>query len=160
MRPGLGSSRHFDSLLLQAFCYRSAAVLWSPSCCMTQSRQSFSWQMSHLTLEYFGQNKTMVQNNALWGVSDIILCFVFAKCGAVHRGQSSPFWTYLSKWECSRNLVVCSNGALQTKAVLPGSFQKSFLLVTFPNKPYLFSFFLIVLSWTFNMLPEACRDFV
>ncbi|MEE6525446.1 hypothetical protein FKM82_025458 [Ascaphus truei] len=81
-----------------------------------------------------------------------MLYLVIAKRGAVHYGQTSPLWSRLSKsivhcsivlWSCG--LFRC-NFANLSRAAMFFLERRGFLLATLPNKPYLFSLFLIVLS--------------
>lgn len=50
-----------------------------------------------------------------------LLYLVLPKSGFVDYGQTSPLWSCLSEGHCSRGLVVCLDGALQTLSVLPCS---------------------------------------
>lgn len=78
--------------------------------------------------------------NDSWSVNVLILCLLFAKCGVVRYGKTTPLCSCLSKRHCSRNLM----------AAMFFSEKIDFCLVTFSNKPQFFSLFIIVLSWTFN----------
>lgn len=78
--------------------------------------------------------------------------FVLICCGGA-------LWTNISTLvlsvQSSRVIVLCSDVTLQTWAVL----SVGFLLTAFPNKPYFFSPFLHLLSWTliFKVTVFQCK---
>lgn len=68
-------------------------------------------------------------------------------CVVVHYVQTSPFLSHLSRGNCSRILVVCSDATLVFLFLLFFFVrEKTFLLAVLPYKTYLFSLLLIVLS--------------
>lgn len=77
------------------------------------------------------------------------LCLVVSRCGTVHCWQTSPLWSCLSKGHCSRGFWVYPDTTLQSKAMLPCSYQRQEAFLP-KKKPCMFSLFSNLLPWTFT----------
>jgi len=144
--------------------------------CMTSFSQALAVRQmaSHLTQEYFG-----IQRSSWWTArcpglrtspnhqpSTTVLDswydmfgFLQTCCCALWPNISTLVWSVQrTLFQKSCGLFRCIFTNLSCAAMLLFR-EKRLSPATLPNKPYLFSLFLIVLSWTLtsNMLTEACR---
>lgn len=62
----------------------------------------------------------------------VMICCVFMKCDTLHRGQTSPPWSHLSKEHFSRCFWVCS-GPKREEVFSWQPFQLCSLLLTVPS---------------------------
>jgi len=145
--------------------------LGSLCCCMTQFRRSFTCETDGLTFDsiilyvyravdgqcalvLWLQNKTKSSPVHAWESVGVML-----KCCICCIWFSSNVALCIMAKHLHFGLVCPNNIVLWFVQMQLCKPIRGFLMITLPKKPYLFSFLLIVLSWTltFNMLTEACR---
>ena len=143
-------TRPLQSLIVLFFSRSGVGLLVcfrSLSWCMTQFRPSFSCWTDGLTIasriRWYAEgfmDESVTTRCFLWlqkkptssplhhhagqwlcNACAKMLCLAFVKGGTV-AGQTTPLWSYLLTWLCSRSLVVCSDAVLQTSVMLPSSF--------------------------------------
>lgn len=159
----------FSDILLYSCCcaWAHCAVSWLSLC----QALAVTQMTSHLTSEYAGIQRGSWLTQCLPGAQVLWMhnkakssplhhcarqlvrvdcanimfgCLPTWPCACLQYSQTSSLCSYLSKGHCCTSLC-------KPKSSCHHSFQKAgFLLHIFSNKPFLFSLFLIVLSWQFS----------
>jgi len=84
----------------------NARILWYPEKIMVESK--IARCPGSVAEKHAKNNQPFHQSDGQleWGVCADVLCVVY------YYSQTSPLWSCLSKWHCSRNLEVCSDATL------------------------------------------------